>query len=183
MNKRLIGAVAGVAGIAMLVFALFSSHWVVGQDYGIETRVGLRSIDLCQPVQQQLDGPEKMDCSSISHAEIARSPSKLDGFETFSLVAALLFYLGLVCATLQLAITVLSSTKIFLHLPVRPTTMGILVSFSTLLLVATTLAIHPWKAVGWGTGYAVLLGGTGAIACLFASITLGRIQPPDEDWA
>lgn len=175
MNKRLIGILVGVAGIAALVFGLFSNRWVVGQDYGIETHVGLRSIELCQP---------DADCSSVTHDQIAKSPSKMDGFDTFSLIAASTFYTGLVCAALLLVIVALAGTGKYLHLPIQPTTLGIVTSFVTLMLIAVVLASHPWKAIGWGTGNAVVIAGAGAIAGLFASITLGRVMPDfdDNDW-
>ena len=47
MIKR-VGVAAAAIGIAALVFGLFSNRWVVGTDFGIETHVGLHSMEQCQ---------------------------------------------------------------------------------------------------------------------------------------
>jgi hypothetical protein len=179
MNKRVVGVIAGLAGIAALVYGLFSKEWVVGTDFGIETHVGLQSSKLCQNVVPE-PGQGVYTCTSVSHSEIARSHSKPDGFDSFSLVALITFYTGLGCAALMLLVTGLALARLY---PRAFATLGIVVTFATLILIAVTLAIHPWKKVGWGTGSGVMIAGGGATACLFAAILLGRLRPPvGDDW-
>jgi hypothetical protein len=182
MNKRVLGVVVGLAGIAALLFGLQSTQWVVGTDYGIQTHVGLRVMELCQEVQPAAESPGEEACSRISHDDIAQSPSNRDGFETFALVSLITFVAGLSAAALLLLVVLLAVLGRFPDLPVSPSTLAILASFATLVLVAITLAIHPWKDIGWGTGYAIYLAGGGAAGCLFASVILGQLRPSVQDW-
>jgi hypothetical protein len=183
MNKVLIGLVAGAAGVAALVIGLFSNHWVIGNEYGIDTHVGLRELELCQVVQPDLDEAGVGVCSTVSHGDIANSPSAIDGFNTFSMVAQITFYTGLVCAGILLLVMALTLARKFPSRGIAPSSLGIVLSFGTLILIAITLAIHPWKQVGWGTGYSIMIAGGGAVACLFAAIMLGRARPRvDDSW-
>jgi hypothetical protein len=181
MNKRFLGVSAGLLGIAALLLGLQSKQWVIGTDFGIATHVGLREMELCQDVQPEPDGPSEEVCSYVSHADVARSPSKLDGFDTFSLVSQITFYAGLVAVGLLLIVILLALVGRYPSAGIAPSTLAILTSMATLILIAVTLAIHPWKEIGWGTGYSIFLAGGGAAACLFSAIVLGRLRPPVQD--
>ncbi|HWM84725.1 MAG TPA: hypothetical protein VNO33_02780 [Kofleriaceae bacterium] len=178
MNKRVLGVSAGVLGIAALLFGLQSKRWVVGTDYGIETHVGLRVMELCQRVQPDEDGPGEEVCSTISHGDIAKSPSKLDGFDTFSLVSHVTFFTGLLAVGMLLLVILFALVGRFPRTWIAPSTMAIGLSFLTVLLIGATLGIHPWKEIGWGTGHAIFLAGGGATACLASAILLGRLRAP-----
>jgi hypothetical protein len=181
MNKRVLGVCAGLAGMAALLFGLQSVQWVVGTDFGIETHVGLRAIELCQVVQPEPDRPGEETCSRLSHADIARSPSKLDGFDTFSFFARITFYAGLGAVGLLLIVILLALVGKYPTGGIAPSTLAILLCLATLVLIAVTLGIHPWKEIGWGTGYAIFAAGGGAGACLVSAILLGRLRPPIQD--
>jgi hypothetical protein len=183
MTKRLAGLVAGALGVAGLLWGLLSNHWVVGKDAGIESHVGLRSIELCQMVRPDLSLPGERACSRVSHTEILGSPSAIDGFETFSIVSRITLYAGLACAAVILLLLVLGALGRTPDLPIAPSTLGIVLSAGTILLIAITLAIHPWKSIGWGTGYSIMVSGAGSTACLLAAILLGRVlRPVNDDW-
>jgi hypothetical protein len=180
MNRRAAGVSAGIVGIALLLFGLQSRQWVVGTDYGTETHVGLRAMEQCQIVEPKENETERL-CSTFSHGDIARSASKYDGFDTFSLVSTLTFYTGLVAVAVVLVVILLALLGRYPGTAIAPSTLGILLSAATLLLVVATVAIHPWRQIGWGTGYSIFLAGGGATACLAASILLGRLRPPVQD--
>ncbi|HUS63178.1 MAG TPA: hypothetical protein VMZ28_01505 [Kofleriaceae bacterium] len=180
MIKR-VGVAAAVIGVAALMFGLFSKRWVVGTDYGIETHVGLHSMEQCQLVQPDLSEPGELACGTLPLSEIANTPSAIEGFDTFSLVARGTFYTGLACSAIALLLALLALANRFPSFFIAPSTLGILASFATLVLMAITLAVHPWKKVGWGTGNSYLLTGAGAILCLIASIALGRLKSPVSD--
>lgn len=180
MNRRVVGVGAGILGIALLLLGLQSRQWVVGTDYGTETHVGLRVMEQCQIVERVANEPEKL-CSTFSHGDIARSASKYDGFDTFSLVSHLTFYTGLVAVAVLLVVMLLALLGRFPTTAIAPSTFAIMASFLTLLLIGAAVAIHPWREIGWGTGYAIFLAGGGATACLAASILIGRLRPPVQD--
>ena len=183
MNKLVIGLVAGAAGIALLLVGLFSNAWVVGRNFGIDTYVGLRSETLCQVVQPEEDKPGETACSKVSFAELAGSPSAIDGFDTFVLMASITFYAGLACCAVVLLVMILALARKFPNLPIAPSTLGIVLSFGSVVMIALVLALHPWKKVGWGTGWAIMVAGGGAAGCLLAAILLGRLRPPvDDSW-
>ncbi len=184
MNKLVLGLVAGAAGIAALLVGLFSNHWVQGQNFGIDTYVGLRSETLCQVVQPDPGEPGETSCSTVSFDEMANSPSAIDGFDTFSLLASATFYAGLTCCAMILLVMLLAVAKKFPNLPIAPSTLGIVLSFGSVIMIALVLALHPWKKVGWGTGWSIMVAGGGAAACLLAGILLGRMRPPvDDSWS
>lgn len=183
MNKLVLGLVAGAAGIALLLVGLFSVHWVVGRDFGIDTHVGLRALELCQVVQPDLSQPGEGVCNTVSYDDIANSPSAIEGFDTFSLLAKATFYVGLVCCAVLLLVMLLAVAKKFPPLPIAPSTLGIILSFGSVIMIVLVLALHPWKKVGWGTGWSIMVAGGGAAACLLAAILLGRQRPPiDDNW-
>jgi len=183
MNKLVLGLVAGAAGIAALLVGLFSNDWVIGSDYGIETHVGLRAEKLCQVVQPDPARPGTGSCITVSFDDIANSPSAIDGFDTFSLLAKATFYVGLACCAIVLLIMILTVAKKFPDLPISPSTLGIIMSFASVIMIALVLALHPWKKVGWGTGWSMMVAGGGACGCLLAAILLGRLRPPvDDSW-
>jgi hypothetical protein len=181
MNKRALGVTAGILGIAALLLGLQSKQWVVGTDYGIETHVGLRVMELCQVVTPDEDKPGEEVCSTVSHGDIAKSAAKYDGFDTFSLFALLTFYAGLASVAVLLVVMLLALIGRFPSTTIAPSTLAIMLSFLTLLLIGATLAIHPWKEIGWGTGYSIFLAGGGATGCLASAILLGRLRPPAQD--
>lgn len=184
MSKLVLGLVAGAAGIAALLVGLFSTDWVVGSDFGIETHVGLRALRQCQVVQPDLSQPGESICSTISYDDIANSPSAIDGFDTFSLLAQATFYVGLACCAMLLLVMVLAVAKKYPNLPIAPSTLGIVLSFGSVIMVALVLALHPWKKTGWGTGWSMMVAGGGAAGCLLAAILLGHLRPPvDDSWS
>ncbi len=184
MNKLVLGLVAGAAGIALLLVGLFSHDWVVGRDFGIETHVGLRAEELCQIVQPDPAEAGTGSCITVSFDEIADSPSAIDGFDTFSLLAAATFYAGLACCAVLLLVMALAVARKFPPLPIAPSTLGIVLSFGSVIMIALVLALHPWKKVGWGTGWSIMVAGGGAAGCLLAAILLGRLRPPvDDGWS
>ena len=180
MTKR-VGVIAAVIGAAVLVVGLLSKRWVVGTDYGIETHVGLHSMEQCQLVQPDVSQPGTMACGTLPLSEIANTPSAIDGFDTFSLVARGTFYTGLACSAIAVLLALLALAGRFPSFFISPSTLGILLSFATLILMAITLAVHPWKKVGWGTGNSYMLAGGGAILCLVGAIALGRLKSPVSD--
>ncbi len=183
MNKLVIGLLAGAAGIALFMVGLFSNDWVVGRDFGIDTHVGLRAETLCQVVQPDPGQEGTGTCITVGFDEIANSPSAIDGFDTFSLLAAITFYGGLACCGVVLLLMVLGLAKKYPNLPIAPSTLGIVLSFGSVVMIALVLALHPWKKVGWGTGWSIMVAGGGAAGCLLAAIMLGRLRPPvDENW-
>lgn len=180
MAKR-VGVAAALLGVAALVLGLFSKNWVVGTDYGIETHVGLHSMEQCQLVQADPSEPGTLACGSTPLSEIANTPSAIEGFDTFSLVARGTYYTGLACAAIAALLALLALAGRYPSFFIAPSTLGILASFATLVLMAITLAVHPWKRIGWGTGNSYMLTGAGAILCLVASIALGRLRAPVSD--
>jgi hypothetical protein len=183
MNKLVIGLLAGAAGIALLLVGLFSNDWVVGSDFGIDTHVGLRSETLCQVVQPDPSEPGVTGCSDVSFEDMAHSPSAIDGFDTFTIMAAITFYGGLACCGVVVLVILLALAKKYPNLPIAPSTLGIVLSFGSVVMIALVLALHPWKKVGWGTGWSIMVAGGGAAGCLLAAILLGRLRPPvDENW-
>ena len=178
---KYVGLAAAALGVAALVIGLFSKRWVVGTDYGIETHVGLHSMEQCQLVQPDLTEPGTMACGTLPLSEIANTPSAIEGFDTFSLVARGTFYVGLACGAIAVLLALLALAGVFPSFFIAPSTLGILLSFATLVLMAITLAVHPWKKDGWGTGNSYMLAGAGAILCLVASIALGRLKSPVAD--
>lgn len=176
-----VGIAAAALGALALVVGLYSKRWVVGTDFGIETHVGLHSMEQCQVVQPDPAEPGTLACGTLPLAEIANTPSAIEGFDTFSLVARATYYTGLACAGVAVLLALLALANRFPSFIISPSTLGILLSFGTLVLMAITLAVHPWKRIGWGTGNSYMLAGGGAILCLFASIMLGRLRSPVAD--
>ena len=181
MLIKRVGVIAALVGVAALVVGLFSKRWVVGTDYGIETHVGLHSMELCQLVRPDETQPGTLACGTTPLSEIANTPSAIEGFDTFSLVARGTFYTGLACAAIAVLLALLALANRFPSFVIAPSTLGILTSFATLVLMAITLAVHPWKKIGWGTGNSYMLAGGGAILCLVAAIALGRLKSPHAD--
>lgn len=180
MNLRALGVGAGVLGIAALLLGLPSKQWVVGKEF-FETHVGLRGMELCQEVRPEPSGPGRAACSTVSHGDYARSALKPDGFETFSMVSHITFYSGLVAVGMLLIVILLALVGRYPKGGIAPSTISILLSFATLLLIVITQSIHPWKEIGWGTGYSIFLAAGGTAGCLLSSILLGRLRPPVQD--
>jgi MFS family permease len=183
MNKLVLGLLAGVAGIALLLVGLFSNHWIAGRDSDFDNYVGLRSMSFCQQVQPDLSKPGETACSTVGFDEIEGTPSAIDGFDTFTIMAAITFYGGLACCGVVLLLVVLAVARKYPDLPIAPSTLGIVLSFGSVVMIALVLALHPWKKVGWGTGWSIMVAGGGAAGCLLASLLLGRLRPPvDDNW-
>src|SRR5688572_23613960 len=138
-------------------------------------------MEQCQVVQPDPSEPGTLACGTTPLGEIANTPSAIEGFDTFSLVARATFYTGLACAAISVLLALLALARHFPSFFIAPSTLGILLSFATLILMAITLAVHPWKKIGWGTGNSYMLTGAGAILCLVAAIALGRLRSPVED--
>jgi hypothetical protein len=180
-KKKVAGLTAAAVGVAALLFGLLSHEWVIWRAGGTEIHVGLRSIESCQEVSPGTPGAEKRSCTTTSHREVAGFAQAVDGYDSFRLVARITFFTGLVTAGLMVLVLALALANRFPDLPIAPSSLAIVASAAGVIGIATTLAVHPWKSLGWGTGSAVLLSGGGAAACLLGAILLGRLRPAVDD--
>jgi hypothetical protein len=58
-----------------------------------------------------------------------------------------------------------------------------LLSLALLIVGVLTLAMHPFKSAGWGTGPGFMLLAGGDVAALLAALMLGRSEDRDvDDW-
>jgi hypothetical protein len=182
LTSRWVGVAAAVAAIALLVLGVWSRDWLRGVDYGIESRLGLRLVELCQMVEPA-PGEAVRSCETVSLDAIAESRFAPDGFERYQALATASWWSGLAAAGLVLLCLLLALIDRPLDLPVHPTTLALLTSAAALLIGGLTLALNPYsKLVGWGSGRGFVLFGVGAALGLFAAIVLGRTRrlPPSE---
>jgi hypothetical protein len=175
MDKRkLTGLVAASVGLVMLLLAAFSTSWLVGNNYGVKSNVGLRSVDSCQP---------QGECVRLSLSDWADSPYAPDGLSTYNTLAAVSFVLALVTASAMLALLFYATRKRQPRWPVHPGSVALVLSIALLLLGVLTLALHPFKEAGWGTGPGFMLLAAGDVAALLAALMLGRSEEPSiDDW-
>lgn len=181
VSQKWIGIGLGVVAAAVMVVGAFHPTWVTGSDYGIESKVGLRSIEICQYVQAELEGPAERSCESVDFGVWKDSAFAPDGFDTFRILCLAAFICGLAAAASLLLCAGLTAAGKWVHWFVQPASLAILTSVATVLAAVLALALNPFKGVGWGTGPGFLIMGGGATAGLLAGIVLGRLKPPDED--
>ena len=173
MEKQwLTGLICAGIGALLLVLAAFSSTWIKGKHYDIESRVGLQSIDTC------VSGSE---CDTVSLSDWQASSSAPKGLGTFIALGMVTFYLCLFTAFLLLVLLGYSVSGKTPHWPVHPGSLVLLLSIALLIAGVLTLALHPFKVAGWGTGPGFLILGAGDMCALFGSLILGRSAPLDED--
>lgn len=173
MDKQtLTGLICAGIAAALLILAAFSSSWIKGRHFDIESRVGLRSVDIC------VDGS---DCNEVSLSEWEKSSTAPAGLGRFVVLGQLSFYLCLACAAFLLILLGYSALGKVPSWPIHPGSLTLLLTVALLVVGVATLAMHPFKDAGWGTGPGFLILAAGDIGALAASLILGRSVPHDED--
>lgn len=175
MDKRkLIGLVSAALAAALLVFAAFSNSWIIGEDYGTRYDVGLRSVDICV---------ENSSCSNVTLESWSKSAFAPKGLSTFQTLGMISLVLALALALSMLVLIGYGVADRVPYWPVHPGSLALLLSVSVLVVGVLTLALHPFKTTGWGTGPGFLVLAAGDVAALAAALILGRSQPAsEEDW-
>lgn len=183
MNHPWLARAAAALAVALLLIGAHSRDWLRGANFGIETRLGLRAMELCQWVEPEPGAGERA-CETVPLAEMATARFAVDGTARYATLAALSYWGGLACALLLALCLALSFATRPLRAPVHPTTLAILAALVALSAAALTLALNPFTRLsGWGSGGGFVLYGGGAGLALFASILLGRARPrPVDDW-
>ena len=46
-KRRLTGLIAAGLALILLLLAAFSNSWIIGENYDIKSKVGLRSVSIC----------------------------------------------------------------------------------------------------------------------------------------
>ncbi len=167
-----IGLLCAAIAAVLLVFAAFSTSWVKGQQGGIESKVGLRSVDIC------VDGSE---CTTVSFSEWEKSAFAPPNFQRFITLGFLSFLLCLATAFFLVILVLSTALRKNARWPVHPGSITLLLTIGLLIIGVITLALHPFKSAGWGTGPGFMILGAGDIAALAASLILGRSAPLHED--
>lgn len=164
----------GAASLAavLLVMAAFSNSWLIGENFGIKSKVGLRNVDSCEGGS---------DCVSVDLSTWAESPYAPDGLSTFITLGTSSFYLSLVTAALMVVLLGYGAARKTPRWPIHPGSISLLLSIALLVVGVLTLALHPFKNAGWGTGPGFLLLGGGDVAALIAALFLGRSVAISED--
>ncbi len=171
-KQRLSGQLCAGIGAILLVLAAFSSSWIKGKHFDIESKVGLQSIDICVAGS---------DCESVSLRDWQESSFAPPGMGTYITLGTGAFYLCLFTAFLLLVLLAYSVGGKTPHWPVHPGSLTLLLSVALLIVGVLTLALHPFKVAGWGTGPGFLILGAGDVCALFGSLILGRSAPLNED--
>jgi hypothetical protein len=171
-KQKLISLGAGVIAIILLVGAAFSSSWIIGRGDGIESKVGLRAVHVCS---------EGSDCAKVDFEEWSQSAYAPKGLSTFRTLGSISFYLSLATAAALAIAIAFAAMKRTPHLPMHPATLSLLLTIALLFVGVATLALHPFKSSGWGTGPGFVILAGGDVAALIASLYLGRSGPIDED--
>jgi hypothetical protein len=179
-RNPLVAVVLAITAAVALLFACFSTRWLanVGPDGSIE--MGLRSTTECGSVGMLL-GPEPGQCRTKGNADYAKewdTPSASYYSAAFapcgwiSLVACLIAALGLAgAAGLGLA-------KKKPHLPVSPSTLGLLGIMAALITGCVFVATKPGPPGFVGVGITFWIFGIGAVLGIASSIMLAKINRP-----
>ncbi len=167
-----IGMGAAALAAVLLVVAAFSNSWLIGENYGITSNVGLRTVETC---------PAADTCQSVALSTWSESPFAPDGLSTFITLATVSFVAALLTALFMLILLGYSIRQVAPRWPVHPGSISLLLSIVLLVIGVLTLALHPFKAAGWGTGPGFMILGGGDVAALIAALFLGRTVPLDED--
>ena len=175
MDKRkLTGLISASVAIVMLLLAAFSTSWLIGNDYGIVSRVGLLSVETC---------PESDSCDTVSLSEWAESIYAPEGLSTYNTLAMISFVTALATVASMLALLFFATRTRSPRWAVHPGSVGLLLSIGLLVIGVVTLALHPFKSSGWGTGPGFMLLAGGDVAALLAALMLGRSEEPSvDDW-
>lgn len=172
MDKgKITGFVAAAVAVALLLLAAFSNSWLIGRNYDIESKVGLRSVDTC--VDET--------CTRVSLSDWSQSAYAPDGLSTFRTLGMISFVLALGSVAAMLMLLAYRARGKPPNWPVHPGSIGLLLSISLLMLGVLTLALHPFKSSGWSTGPGFMLLAGGDVAALLAALILGRSEEPTVD--
>ena len=170
MDQRTGGLLAAIAGAVLLVAGALSSAWVVGEDYGIRSRLGLLSLEVCG---------EAESCERVGLDELASGPSapermgRYRGFALGTLVA------GMLAAVAALVTAGFALARRFVERGIQPSSLALIFSALALIAAVLTLSSQPYR--GWGTGSGFMMFGLGAAAALLGAILLGRLRAPVGD--
>tara|TARA_R110002096_G_scaffold434832_1_gene658158 strand:- start:165201 stop:165734 length:534 start_codon:yes stop_codon:yes gene_type:complete len=164
----------GAAAIAavLLIMSAFSTSWLIGSNYGIKSKVGLKSVDICV---------DESSCETVALSTWAKSDYAPDGLSTYITLGTLSFFTSLITAGFMLVLLGYGVSKKVPHWPVHPGSIALLLSIALLIVGVLTLALHPFKTAGWGTGPGFMMLGGGDVAALIAALFLGRSVPESED--
>lgn len=181
-SRRWLGVAAAAAAIALILLGDLSRDWLRGIDHGIESRLGLREIELCQMVEP-VPGDAVQSCETVPLAAIAGSRFAPEGFDRFRTLATATHWAGVAAIALLAIALALGVANRAVDLFVHPTTLAILASATALVLGGLVLALNPYSGlVGWGSGRGFVFYGVGAGLGVFGAILLGqsRALPPSE---
>ncbi len=171
-----LGLGAAAIAVVLLVMAAFSTSWIIGENYGIQSRVGLRNVESCTSLDES-----ETTCVSVSLSEWSQSKYAPQGLSTFVTLGSLSFVVALVTAAFMLILLGYGGLRKTPRWPVHPGSISLLLSIGLLVIGVLTLALHPFKTAGWGTGIGFMMLGGGDVAALIASLFLGRSVPMTED--
>lgn len=170
-SRSKIGLAAAAIAAALLVMAAFSNSWLIGQDH--ETyRVGLHSVSICV---------DDSSCESVSLSDWSESAFAPKGLSTYIALGSVSFFAALLTAFFMLVLLGYGAAGKVPRWPVHPGSIALLLSIGLLLVGVLTLALHPFKSAGWGTGPGFMMLGGGDVAALVAALFLGRSVPVSED--
>ncbi len=167
-----LGLGAAALAAVLLVMAAFSSAWLIGENYEITSKVGLRSVDICA---------NESSCERVDLSTWAESPYAPKGLSTYITLGTISFFTALITAGFMLVLLGYGISKKAPRWPVHPGSISLLLSIVLLVVGVLTLALHPFKSAGWGTGPGFMMLGGGDVAALVAALFLGRSLPTDED--
>lgn len=171
-SRGKMGLAAAAIGAVLLVMAAFSQSWLIGENYGIKSKVGLRSVDICA---------EEVPCENVALSTWAEGSYAPKGLSTYLTLGSISFYTALITAFFMLVLLVYGALGKVPHWPIHPGSISLLLSIGLLLVGVLTLALHPFKSAGWGTGPGFMMLGGGDVAALVAALFLGRSVPMGED--
>ncbi len=173
-NRKLLGLVSSGLAAALLAFAAFSNSWIIGNNYEIRSEVGLRSVNICA---------EHSSCEKVSLDSWSKSAFAPKGLGTFQTLGMISFGLALALSLLMAVLLFYGISKKTPYWPIHPGSLALLLSISLLIVGVLTLALHPFKTAGWGTGPGFMLLAAGDVLALAAALILGRSEAKtEENW-
>ncbi|MCP4447283.1 MAG: hypothetical protein GY811_18330 [Myxococcales bacterium] len=167
-----LGLGAAAVATVLLVIAALSNSWLIGINGDITSKVGLRNVEICI---------DESSCESVALATWAESPYAPKGLSTFIALGTTSLFLAFLTAGFMLVLLAYAAAKKAPRWPVHPGSIALLLSIALLVVGVLTLALHPFKAAGWGTGPGFMMLGGGDVAALIAALFLGRSAPVSED--
>ena len=173
-RQKLIGVACAALAILLLTLAAFSHSWITGRSFDIESKVGLRAVDICT---------EGAPCEQVSLKEWGESSFAPKGLSTYRVLGGISFWLALATAFALLLSAGFALRGSVPDLPMHPASAALLLTIALLIVGVLTLALHPFKQAGWGTGPGFLLLAGGDVLALAAALLLGRSGPfPEDEW-